>query len=665
MDYINFVNIKQGSKSNNRFSNGNTVPLIQRPFGFASFAPQTNDNPHWFYHPEDRCLEGVRLTHHPCPWLGDHGAMVMLPQNGEPKKGSFARRSAFDFKNAVLLPHYLKYYLYKYQTTIELTPTQYGAAVKVEYDRLDENFFSVLPVGGNCSYLFDKETNRLYCSTDYILVKGHDTDSFRAYFVYQFNDGDIDPDKTLVEDSSGKMSGLQIEGENTAIHLAVNNKTINFTLAESYISYSQALTNLQNDAVFSDFYALKKENEKIWNEKLGRITVEDDENVLKTFYSCMYRIFLYPHRAYEIDENGEAVHYAPTLGKAVKGKRYTDNGFWDTYRTVYPLFSLIAKDECLEILEGFIQDYKDGGWLPCWTTLDAKKCMPSTMIDAVIADCAVKGILKGELLETALEGMEKHANIPSTVMAYGRDGCEDYIKLGYVPCDKHRESVNLTLDAAYCDYCIGMVCSILGNTEKAQKYFERSKNYRNLFDKETGFMRPKNSDGNFREEFDQFSWGRDYTEAGPWQTTFAVQHDFTGLANLYGGREKLIEKLDELFATPPAYRADGYGFEIHEMTEFMAGDWGQCAICNQPSFHLPFIYAYLEAVEKTEYWVHRICREAFSWEDDGFPGDEDNGTMAAWYIFACLGMYPLTPGRNEYVKFKGFAKFAKIKETIC
>ena len=221
----------------------------------------------------------------------------------------------------------------------------------------------------------------------------------------------------------------------------------------------------------------------------------------------MYRVFLYPHRAYEIGENGEAVHYAPGCGTVKQGVRYTDNGFWDTYRTVYPLFSIIAKEECAEILEGFIQDYKDSGWLPCWTTLDAKDCMPSTMIDAVIADAAVKGILKGEILKIALQGMEKHANINSPIAAYGREGCEEYLRLGYIPCNKHKESVNLTLDAAYGDYCIGTVCALLGENEKAQKYFERSKNYRNLFDKESGFMRAKKFDGSFKENFDPISWG--------------------------------------------------------------------------------------------------------------------------------------------------------------
>ncbi len=634
---------------------------MQRPFGFASFTPQTEGGRgNWFYHPEDRSFEGIRLTHQPSPWIGDHGALVIQPQSEIPYMNYDKCWSGIDPDEAVLEPHYMKYYLKRCKATLELTPTTYGACVRVKFDNDFDNYISVLPICGECGYEFDVKTNRLYCYTDCSTLKGYDSDKFRAYFVLQFEDGAISAEKTFTEDKNGKEIGLNVSGENTAIHLAAGCKEIVFTLAESYISYEQAAVNLKNDSGFADFDSLKEANAAEWNEYLSRIEIKADEETLKTFYSCMYRLFLFPHKAYEVNENGEIVHYAPSDGSVKKGYRYTDNGFWDTYRTVYPMLSIIAKNECKEMLEGFIQDYTDGGWLPCWTALDAKKCMPSTMIDAVIADAAAKGILSGELLKTAFEGMEKHANMPSAIAAYGREGCADYLKLGYVPCDKYKESVNLTLDAAYGDWCLAVVADILGDSEKVHKYFERSKNYKSIFDKETGFMRGRTENGEFRPGFDPVKWGRDYTEAAAWQTTYAVQHDFDGLAELYGGKDKLIEKLDEFFAAPLDYRVEGYGAEIHEMTEFAAGNWGQCAISNQPSFHIPFIYAHLGAADKASYWVKRMCDEAFSSADDGFPGVVDIGTMAAWYIFAALGIYPLCPGKAEYVKFSGFADEVKI-----
>ncbi|MBE6999564.1 MAG: glycoside hydrolase family 92 protein, partial [Ruminococcaceae bacterium] len=327
---------------------------------------------------------------------------------------------------------------------------------------------------------------------------------------------------------------------------------------------------------------------------------------------------------------------------------------------VYPFYSIVAPKECREMIEGFIQDYKDGGWLPCWTAGDAKNCMPSTAIDAVIADLAQKGILKGDLLRTAFEGMEKHANRDSDRLAYGREGCGDYLKLGYVPCDKYRESVNLTLDAAYFDYCLAVVADILGETEKKEKYLARSKNYKNLFDPETGFMRPRDSKGVTKPHFSPISWGGDYTEAAAWQTTFAVQHDLEGLAELYGGREHFLAKLDDFFDAPVEFLVGGYGFEIHEMSEMAAADWGQCAISNQPSFHIPFLYAYFGEGEKTADWLDIITREGFSGEDDGFPGDEDNGTTAIWYLFANIGLYPVCPGKPIYTLTRPLVESVKI-----
>jgi len=661
MKYLEYVNIKQGTHSTKRFSNGNTLPLVQRPFGFSSFAPQTDSSrKSWFYHPCDRSFEGIRLTHQPSPWICDHGAIVIQPQSEEPYLNIESRWSGFDKEQTILMPHYLKYHLTRPKATIELTPTEYGACVNVNFDNDFDCYLSILPVAGLCGYDFDVKKSRLYAYTDCNEFESYDVGKVRTYFVFDFEDNAINAEETYVENLTGKKYGTFIEGENSCIHLRLNDKNITFKMATSYISYEQAEVNLKNDSTYIDFESLKAENEEVWNSYLKRIKITADDDIMKTFYSCMYRVFLYPHKAYEINKDGEKVHYSPSCDCVKKGVRYTDNGFWDTYRTVYPLFSIIAKSEYKEILEGFITDYIDGGCLPCWTALDAKKCMPSTMIDAIIADAAVKGVISGELLHTAFQGMEKHANLTSKNPAYGREGCDKYLKLGYVPSDLYKESVNLTLDAAYCDYCIGVVAEIIGEHEKAKMYFNRANNYKNIFDKETGFMIGKRLDGSFEPDFDAIKWGKDYTEAAAWQTTFAVQHDFAGLSELYGGKEKFMSKLDEFFASPLEYRVGGYKAEIHEMTEFADGSWGQCAISNQPSFHIPFIYAFFGEREKTSYWVKRICKEGFSWKDDGFPGDEDNGSMAAWYIFAALGIYPLCPGKKELVLFDGLADSYEI-----
>lgn len=661
MKYLPYVNTKQGSKSVSRFSNGNTLPLTQMPFGMVSFLPQTQvDRGSWFFHPDDRSLEGVRLSHQPSPWIGDYGCFVLLPQRKKPVVETGANWSSYRPEEAKLNPDLLQVYFQRYRTEMKVTPTERGAAINLDYEGDENAILSILPVGGEMGHRVDSKTNRLYGYTKY-----HSLDvakDFKMYYVIEF-DRPIMADETYIAEGTNDsvQLGQSVEGEKTSIHVTFDGKKVSGQLAISYISEAQAVQNLENELTGKTFETIHSEAASTWEGYLSRIEVETEtEEQMRTFYSSMYRSFLFPHKAYEYDANGEAIHYSPATGKVHSGVRYTDNGFWDTYRTIYPLFALIAKEEYAEMLEGFVNDYINGGWLPRWISIGEVGCMPSTLIDAVIADAAIKGIVSDALLEKALEGMLKHANIAGPEDRYGRNGVIAYLEHGYVPYDVENESVNLTLDAAYGDYCIAQVAKVLGKTDIETEYLARAKNYRHLFDKETGFMRARNRQGEFRPDFDPYAWGRDYTESSAFQPSFFVPHDTDGLVSLYGGKKEFLQKLDALFAAEPRFDVGGYGCEIHEMSEMAAVDFGQCAISNQPSFHIPFLYAAVGEEEKTNYWVKKICEELFTAEDDGFPGDEDNGTMAAWYIFSSLGFYPLCPGKSGYVHFNSLVKNAKI-----
>lgn len=651
MKYCNYVNTKQGSKSVHRYSNGNTLPLVQLPFGMTAFAPQTVEgNIRWYYHPDSRSFEGLRLTHQPSPWIADYGAMIFMPQNK--LLGGFDgedRWSGFRPEDAVLTPYYLKYRLLRSKCDLEVTPTERGAVIRVAFDEDGDNYFSVLPVKGMCSYRFDAKTNTLYASTD--MHMSGEAVKFKNYIVLKFPEGSVNAEKTLISNDDRFRNGTKCRGKKAGIHICLNEKVTEIKLASSYISFGQALLNLETELSGKSFRDVKAFAENIWESYLSRVKIETkDKKLLKTFYSCMYRAFLYPHKCHEYDKKGNAIHYCPHDGSIRNGVRYTDNGFWDTYRTVYPFFALVAKDELREMLVAFINEYKESGWLPRWLSIGECGCMPSTLIDAVICDGAVKGFIDNDLLEVALEGMIKHSVTNAPARRFGRNGAEEYCKLGYVSYETEKESVNLTLDAAYGDWCIAEIAKILGKKDIEKEYRKRALNYKNLFDPESGFMRAKDKKGNFRPGFIPEGWGRDYTEGSAWQNSFAVPHDIDGLAELYGGKDKLIAKIDELFATPPHYDIIGYGCEIHEITEMAAVDFGQCGMNNQPSFHIPYIYSALGEVEKSAYWVKEICDKLFSYEDDGFPGDEDNGTTAIWYIFGVLGLYPFCPGRPEYVK---------------
>ena len=658
MKFCDYVNIKQGSESVHRFSNGNTLPLVQVPFGMTAFAPQTSDgNIRWYYHPKDRSLEGIRLTHQPSPWIADYGAICFLPQIIPLKSDGEDRWSGFRPEDTVLSPYYMKYNLLRSRSRIELTPTERCGKFRVSFSG-DNGYFSCLPVREGYSYRFDESKHSVYITCDN--CTGSDHVDFCEYVVVRFPENSTG--KVYVQkDNCKPEEGNYIDGCDTAMHIELKDNITELSVAASYISFDQAEISLEREIGNKTFDEIKNEAEKIWEEYLGRIKIVPvDEFQMKTFYSCMYRAFLYPHKCSEIGIDGIERHYSPSNGKIFEGVRYTDNGFWDTFRTVYPFFSLVAKDELKLMIKSFINDYRECGWLPRWISIGEHGCMPSTLIDAVICDAAVKGFIDEDDLKTALEGMIKHATTDSDKDYYGRNGASQYCKKGYVPYEVHNESVNLTLDAAYGDWCIAEIAKILGFKDIENEYRIRAKNYSNLFDKESGFMRAKNIDGVFREDFSPVGWGRDYTEGSAWQNSFAVQHDMEGLAELYGGKDKLIAKIDELFATPPTYNIVGYNCEIHEITEMASVDFGQCAISNQPSFHIPYIYSELGDVEKTAYWVEKLCKEAFSYKDDGFPGDEDNGTTAIWYIFGILGFYPFCPGRKDFVKGKKQVVSAEI-----
>ena len=661
MSRIPYVNIKQGSHSGERLSAGSTLPLTQLPFAMAGFIPQTDGRKDpWFFHPDDYSLEGIRLTHQPSPWINDYGALLFLPQTGTPESVMGRAFSSYRPKEAVLRPDRLRLHFARCRTTAELAPTTRGAYFTMTYGDGRDPFISFFPAHGEYHYELDAANDRLIGYTT-----GHSHDvavDFHMYFAVQFAPGSVDAARTQVfADERTCRKGTAVTGKGAGIHIALNSAVLTAQLAISYISVEQALENLRQDAHPEGMTGAAREAEATWEEYLSRIEVTtDDELQLRTFYSCMYRCFLFPHKAFEYTSEGEAVHYVPSTGGVGKGKRYTDLGFWDVYRTLFPLFSLIAKEEYAEMLEAFLIDYHECGWLPRWPSIGEVGCMPSTLIDAVIADAVVKGIGTPALWEGLLEGMLHHANNAAPKSCYGRTGVDAYLQYGYVPDGVANPCVNLTLDAAYGDFCIAQVAAALGKTDIEAEYRQRSLNYRHLFDNETGFMRAKDTEGRFTEPFNPFRWGGPYCESSAWQATFAVPHDVEGLAALYGGSEAMCEKLDELFAAPPYYDPAGYGFVIHEMIEMARADFGQCAISNQPSFHLPYLYAMLGQPEKTAYWVERLCREAFTAEDDGFPGDEDNGTTAAWYIFSNLGLYPVCPGKAEYVCTPMLVKSARI-----
>ncbi|MFS0726519.1 GH92 family glycosyl hydrolase [Paenibacillus sp. 1P07SE] len=645
---LHYVDTRQGSNNNHSYSNGNTLPYTAVPFGMNHFSVQTANDGSWFFNPNDRVFQGYRLTHQPSPWMGDFAHFLMTPIADTKLRGTvYTCQSSYRPEEATFKPHHVKVKQQRYNIVSELVPTCRGAALQIRYNSAQQAGL-VINSKQRSKLTLDVENRTL--SGFFNNFSGCRDEGFGIYAVLTF-DQEIDAAATGIYDAKGNFSAAtEVEGDDQHFVVRFRNcerGTLQVKLATSYIGFEQARLNFSRELTAS-FDELKQQAAERWNHYLSKIKVTHrDEEPLRTFYTCLYRMFLFPQKFYELDANGEPLHY-DTTAKAVKpGILYTNNGFWDTYKTVYPLYSLIAPEEYEEMLEGFLNSYRETGFLPKWLSPDERGLMPGTLIDAVIADAAVKGIGK-HLMPELLEAMLTGATTQSQERGYGRQGTTDYLKYGYVPLD-HHESVNHTLDYAYSDFCISRVAEVLGQAETAEKYSQSALNYRHIFDPETGFMRAKDKNGEFRPDFDDTAWGLDYAEGSAWQNGFAVYHDFQGLIDAYGSSDRFFEKLTELCNKAPDFDVRGYGYEIHEMSEMAAVDFGQVAISNQPSFHIPYLFNYVGQPASSQVVIKQILMHLFNSGFDGFPGDEDNGSMSGWYVFSSMGFYPVCPGTDQYV----------------
>lgn len=655
------IDTRQGTANSATYSNGNTLPYTGVPWGMNYFVTQTtNEKGSWFFHPQDHTFQGFRLTHQPSPWMGDFSQLLLTPLTGEIQQHTlYGIQSSYRPEEAVFNPHYLKIKQLRYQITSELVPSTYGAKLKIHYAKNDLHSL-LFSAPAESAIAVDFDTNIV---TGYVKNFADCVDkNFKMYFAFTA-DQIFSPAETGFFEGEIRKAADHNQADDQLFQLAFrefSSGTAVVTIATSFISPEQAQLNLQRELT-DDFYTTKEKAETAWNDYLGKINITDrDSKKVSTFYHCLYRTGLFPQRFYEYDALKQPIHYNTTAKRVEKGILYTNNGFWDTYKTVFPLYSLLVPELYAEMLEGFLNSYRESGYLPKWLSPDERGMMPGTLIDAVIADAAVKNI-GAELMPDFLKAMEYTASTPSANGNYGRQGGKDYERLGYVPLSYH-ESVNHTLDYAYSDFCISVVAGYLGLPDKAKKYRDRSRNYQQLFSKADGFMRAKDENGQFRTPFNPFAWGGDYAEGSAWQSSFAVFHDFAGLIEQFGGENAFLARLTELANTPPTFDVTGYPYEIHEMSEMAMIDFGQIALSNQPSFHIPYLFTYAKRPDLTQLLVKQACSRFFDDSFTGFPGDEDNGSMAGWYVWSTLGLYPVTPGSGEYVL--GIPAFDEVVITL-
>lgn len=658
---VDFVNPLMGSDSDHGLSTGNTYPAIAMPWGMNFWVPQTGKmGDGWIYTYSARKIRGLKQTHQPSPWINDYGQFSLMPTVGKPIFDEEKRASWFSHKAEKATPYYYSVYLADYDVTAEVCPTERAALMRFTFPKTDSAHV-VIDAFDKGSYIrvIPAERKVVGYSTR---NSGGVPDNFCNYFVIVF---DHDFEMTSVKD--GNFSSAQEQsGDHVGAILTFKTRQrgeqVNARVASSFISEEQAVLNLK-ELGGMDMAQLQQKGRNRWNEVLGKIEVEDDNiDHLRTFYSCLYRSVLFPRGFYEYNASGEVVHYSPYNGTVQKGYMFTDTGFWDTFRCLFPMLNLMYPSVNEKIQAGLANAYKESGFLPEWASPGHRGCMVGNNSASVVADAYLSG-LRGYDVETLWQAVVHGSKaVHPEVNSSGRLGYEYYNKLGYVPYDvKINESVARTLEYAYDDWCIYQLGKALGKPAKELKPFlKRAMNYRNVFDKESGLMRGRLQNGKFQSPFNPLKWGDAFTEGNAWHYTWSVFHDPQGLINLMGGKERFNEMLDSVFLLPPVFDNSYYGFTIHEIREMQVMNMGNYAHGNQPIQHAIYLYGYSGQPWKSQYWVRQVMDRLYTPTPDGYCGDEDNGQTSAWYVFSAMGFYPVCPGSGQYVLGTPYFKSMKL-----
>lgn len=648
VEFVDYVNPLMGTESTFAFSHGNTYPAVAVPWGMNFWSPQTGENGSgWMYTYTDSLMRGFRQTHQPSPWINDYGTFSIMPLAGELKVSHKERLVPFSHQQEKSTPYNYSV-IFDNGVQTSLSATSRGAVFEVTFPDKEDQYVVVDAYNGGGSMVIEPGNKLLKGVSRY--NNGGVPDNFANYFMVEFSHpvtgyGVYNGDTLLHEQT-------HVAADYSCAYLKFDvpaGEKLTIRTASSFISPEQAAINFNREVADADVKLIGGKAREQWNNYLGRVEAEggtDDQ--LRTFYSCLYRTLLFPREFYEFDSQGNPVYYSPYDGNVYDGYMYTDNGFWDTFRAVHPMFTLLYPEVSERVTQAIINAYNESGFMPEWASPGHRGCMIGNNSISLLVDTWMKGIRTVDA-EKALEAMihqtqSRHPEIASV----GRDGFEYYNKIGYVPYPEVPEATAKTLEYAYADWCIARFAETLGKQDIAGQYYRRAQNYRNLYYPEHGFMWTKDAKGNWRDKFDATEWGGPFTEGSSWHWTWSVFHDPEGLSDLMGGHEPMVARLDSMFVAPNTYNYGTYGFVIHEIAEMVALDMGQYAHGNQPVQHAIYLYDYVGQPWKTQYHIRNVMDKLYNPGSKGYCGDEDNGQTSAWYVFSAMGFYPVCPGMPEY-----------------
>ena len=650
-DLVQYVDTRQGTDSHFGLSYGNTYPATGMPYGMHLWSPQTGKNGDGFkYQYVSGKIRGFCQSHQCSPWVGDYAVYSLMPVTGELTVEQDSRASAFSHDNEVALPHYYSVSLDNGIRT-EMAPTTRGVHFRFSY-----------PDKGNAYLVLDgyTEMSEIRIIPEKRQIIGwvnnqrfvNNAKSFRNYFIVQFDK----PFKAygIWENQKGQIFDGQLQGSGKGYGAYVQfakGCTVQAKAASSYISAEQAMVTLRRElGKDKNLESTRERGWEVWNKLLNRIVVEGGtEEQVRTFYCCLFRANLFSRKFYERKADGSPYYYSPYNGKVYDGYMYTDNGFWDTFRSQFPLANILHPTMQGRYMNALLDAQEQSGWLPSWSAPGETGGMLGNHAISLLADAWAKGIRTFDP-ERALKAYAHEAmNKGPYGGANGRGFWKEYYQLGYVPYPESMGSSSQTMEYAYDDFCGYRLARMTGHEAYAKVFARQMYNYRNVFDPATGFMRGKGADGKWQEPFDPLEWGGPFCEGNAWHYTWSVFHDVQGLIDLFGGDRKFTAKMDSVFLLPGVIKPGTYGGVIHEMKEMELAGMGQYAHGNQPIQHMPYLYSYAGQPWKTQYWVRQIVQRLYNPTEKGFPGDEDQGGMSSWYVLSALGIYAVCPGTDEYV----------------
>ena len=674
-----FVETRRGSNANFHFSRGNVFPAMAVPHGFNFWTPVTDASTDWLYQYQDHNgadnhprLQAFQLSHEPSPWMGERQTLQLMPEaqaSGVPLLDRAARSLGFTHANETAHAHDYRV-AFDNGIVTEMTPTDHAAMFRFTF------------AGATSQLLFDNLTDQGGITLDpsgrsfsgYSDVKSKLSTGAGRLFFYGTVDQPVQ--------RSGRLTGAG--RDHVAAWLGFDtriNKTVNLRIATSLISLDQAKHNLALEIAPDDtLESVRDRAAQQWNALLGAVQVDGASRDEKTtLYSNLYRLFLYPNEAYENTGSAAQPVYryaspfsAPvgadtptqTGAHVVDGKDFVNNGFWDTYRTAWPAYVLLMPTQAGEMIDGFVQQYRDGGWIARWSSPGYADLMVGTSADVAFSDAWLKGVRNFDVASFYQSAL-KDASVVSPLAGTGRKGLQRSIFNGYTDTGVD-EGLSWSMDGYINDFAIGNLADALATqhaagdpyaayyADDARYYRNRGLDYVNLFNADVGFFVGRAANGQWRygkADFDPIRWGGDYTETDAWNMAFHAPQDGAGLAALYGGRAGLAAKLDAFFATPGNFHVGTYGEPIHEMLEARDVRMGQYGHSNQPSHHILYMYDVAGQPWKTQDKVRDALSRLYVGSEigQGYPGDEDNGEMSAWYVFSAAGFYPLRMGTPEYV----------------